>query len=104
MELQNERRRVNEEIRASTDDSIEAVTRRAEVHQARVDELMSRQPFGKTPKGRALFDATLRLSKSGVFHAEAEEVAYLKRKHDASLIDSILRHEALIKRRLDGAP
>jgi len=99
--FRKEQRRINEEIRAHDDDPVEVKMERASANQRMLDELFRGYPFHGTTKGKALERTIFRLSLSGVFHPEPDEVQKLKRKYGATLIDSILEHEARIKERLD---
>jgi hypothetical protein len=99
--LREEQFRINEAIRNRGDETTEAMTARLEADKRALTQRMAEAPSRGTKVGDAFELVLGRLSRSGVFYPDEEELEYLRRKLGRPMVDAILEHQDLIAARLN---
>jgi DNA-binding transcriptional regulator YdaS (Cro superfamily) len=64
-------------------------------------ELVAREPFKGTPKGQAINGVIEALYASGTYFKDDKELEKVRARDGKELVDSILKHESLIREKLD---
>ena len=63
--------------------------------------LMAREPLKGEVKGQAVKDVIGAFYASGTYFRDNKELEKVRARHGKELVDSILKHEALIRKKLD---
>jgi hypothetical protein len=79
----------------------DALVRMFERRRAEQQEILGREPFKGTTKGDAMRGVIQTAYDSGRFRLHAKELDKLRATYGNELIDSILEHETVIRRKLD---
>ncbi len=94
-------RRAHSEAMANQNESMEDKIARAKRNAEVGTVLRVREPFKTGTKGTAMRAVLSAFYISGSFHRDEKELAVLRERYGAELIDSIVNQEALFRQKLD---